>query len=166
MFKETKMNFQKIWCQIWQEPKQTQIHTNSQTYVYGRFLRICVFLFTLTNMGCLCDKGHKLFCLCDNKNEGATRHLWTDVLLTQRAKWTAKRVCRGLFGQYIVDFSKKELLQYSTAKICEGHCFSSSSTEGKQTPRDLRKFAKARVLTENCQRPDFGCVKPGDNNTV
>merc|ERR1719353_1583172 len=28
-----------------------------------------------------------------------------DVLVTQHAKWTAKRIRRGLFGQALVDFS-------------------------------------------------------------
>ena len=37
------------------------------------------------------------------RNKGATLHL-LDVLVTQHAKWTAKCVRLGLFGQSIVDF--------------------------------------------------------------
>ena len=48
------------------------------------------------------------FCISAKKlkkrNEAAALHQ-LDVLLTQYAKWTAKRVRRGLFGQSIVDFS-------------------------------------------------------------
>ena len=42
--------------------------------------------------------------LCKKRNKGATLRL-LDVLATQHAKWTARRIRRALFGQSLVDFS-------------------------------------------------------------
>ena len=40
------------------------------------------------------------------RNKGDTLHL-LDVLVTQHANWTAKRICRGLLGQSLVDFRQE-----------------------------------------------------------
>ena len=60
--------------------------------------------FILTSMGGLCQEGHDFLRLCKKRNKGATLRL-LDVLATQHAKWTARRIRRALFGQSLVDFS-------------------------------------------------------------
>ena len=60
--------------------------------------------FILTSMGGLCREGHDFLRLCKKRNKCATLHL-LDVLVTQHAKWTARRIRRALFGQSLVDFS-------------------------------------------------------------
>ena len=56
-----------------------------------------------TGMGGLCQEGHDFLRLCKKRNKGATLRL-LDVLVTQHAKWTARRIRRALFGQSLVDF--------------------------------------------------------------
>ena len=51
--------------------------------------------------------------LCKKRNKGATLRL-LDVLVTQHAKWTARRIRRALFGQSLVDFSGSS---WSSVKI-------------------------------------------------
>ena len=60
--------------------------------------------FILTSMGGLCKEGHDFLRLCKKRNKSATLRL-LDVLVTQHAKWTARRIRRALFGQSLVDFS-------------------------------------------------------------
>ena len=55
-------------------------------------------------MGGLCQEGHDFLRLCKKRNKSATLRL-LDVLATQHAKWTARRIRRALFGQSLVDFS-------------------------------------------------------------
>ena len=58
----------------------------------GRLLNESFCLpFILTSMGGLCEEGHDFLRLCKKRNKGATLHL-LDVLVTQHAKWTAKRI--------------------------------------------------------------------------
>jgi len=114
----------------------------------GRLLNesFCV-PFILTSMGGLCDEGHEFLRLCKKRNKGATMHL-LDVLITQHAKWTAKRVRRGLFGQSIVDLSSEV---WSGIQLKESVCCQVSqqvSKQAKKTPRLLRSFAQARVVAE------------------
>ena len=59
--------------------------------------------FILTSMGGSVMNDTISFLFAKNRNSGATLHP-SDVLVTQHAEWTAKRVRRGLFGQSIVDF--------------------------------------------------------------
>ena len=66
-------------------------------------MNLCV-PFILTSMGGLCEEGHDFLRLCKKRNKAATLHM-LDVLVTQHAKWTAKRVRRRLFGQSLEDFS-------------------------------------------------------------
>ena len=71
-----------------------------------------------------------------------------DVLVTQHAKWTAKRVRRGLFGQALVDFSTAS---WSSIQLQESaNCTASQQkrTQPKKTPRLLRSFAQSRVVDE------------------
>ena len=73
----------------------------------GRLLNESFCLpFILTSMGGLCEEGHEFLRLCKKRNKGATLHL-LDVLATQHAMWTAKRIRRCLFGQSLVDFSTR-----------------------------------------------------------
>ena len=60
--------------------------------------------FILTSMGGLCQEGHDFLRLCKKRNKSATLRL-LDVLVTQHARWTARRIRRALFGQSFVDFS-------------------------------------------------------------
>ena len=60
--------------------------------------------FILTSMGGLCQEGHDFLRLCKKRNKGATLRL-LDVLVTQHARWTARRIRRALFGQSLIDFS-------------------------------------------------------------
>ena len=91
--------------EIYENARQVKAKAYPRKDSSGRLLseNFCV-PFILTSMGGLCDEGHDFLRLCRKRNKGATMHL-LDVLVTQHAKWTAKRVRRGLFGQSIVDFT-------------------------------------------------------------
>jgi hypothetical protein len=67
-----------------------------------------------------------------------------DVLVTQHAKWTAKRVRRGLFGQSIVDFSTAS---WSSIQLSES---AKTSEQADKTPRLLR--SQERQLTGKTPR--------------
>ena len=97
------------------------------------------------SMGGLCEEGHEFIRLCKKRNKGATLHL-LDVLVTQHAKWTAKRVRRGLFGQSLVNFSTPS---WSSIQLQESMKFGASQQkrqQPKKTPRLLRSFAQSRVV--------------------
>ena len=96
--------------------------------------------FILTNMGGLCQEGHDFLRLCRKRNKGAIARL-LDVLVTQHAKWTARRIRRALFGQSLVDFSGSNL---SCIKIRGSEAESSIvNRRKKQTPRLMAEFSKA-----------------------
>ena len=118
-------------------------------------------------MGGLCKEGHEFLHLCKKRNKAATLHL-LDVLVTQHAKWTAKRVRRGLFGQSIVDFSTASwsAIQLSgsanTSKQAEKTPRLLRSQERQllgKTPRLLRTFAdksaQLTVVPEQAQHQSF-----------
>ena len=71
----------------------------------GQFIteNFCV-PFILTSMGGLCQEGHEFLRLCKKRNKKATLRL-LDVLVTQHARWTARRIRRALFGRSLIDFS-------------------------------------------------------------
>ena len=98
-------------------------------------------------MGGLCEEGHEFIRLCKKRNEGATLHL-LDVLVTQHAKWTAKRIRRGLFGQALVDFSTPSWssIQLKESAFCPAS--QQKREQPKKTPRLLRSFAQKRVVAE------------------
>ena len=96
------------------------------------------------------------------RNKGATLH-HLDVLVTQHAKWTAKRVRRGLFGQSIVDFSTDSWSSIQLQESAKSNPSQSATKQAKKTPRVLRSFAQARIQNEyQCQ--EVGCTKVGDND--
>ena len=71
-----------------------------------------------------------------------------DVLVTQHAKWTAKRIRRGLFGQAnaaIVDFSTE---CWSSIQLQES-LSQQTKRQSKKTPRILRNFAQSRILADD-----------------
>ena len=111
----------------------------------------------LTSMGGLCEEGHDFLRLCRKRNKGATAHL-LDVLVTQHAKWTAKRVRRGLFGQSIVDFTTAS---WSSIQLKESSIKTASQeheVQPKKAPWLLRSFAKARILTDGNGSPVPGML--------
>ena len=71
-----------------------------------------------------------------------------DVLVTQHAKWTAKRIRRGLFGQSIVDFSSASWSSIQLQESAYGSTSEQTRTQPKKTPRLLRSFAQSRVVSE------------------
>ena len=86
-----------------------------------------------------------------------------DVLVTQHAKWTAKRVRRGLFGQSIVDFSTESWSSIQLQESAKSNPSQSATKQAKKTPRVLRSFAQARIQ-DKYQRQEVGCTKVGDND--
>ena len=106
----------------------------------GRLLseNFCV-PFILTSMGGLCKEGHDFLRICKKRNKSATLRL-LDVLVTQHAKWTARRIRRALFGQSLVDFSTSS---WSCIKIRE--------TDLEVQPVNRRKKAVSRMSQEFSQ---------------
>ena len=86
-----------------------------------------------------------------------------DVLVTQHAKWTAKRVRRGLFGQSIVDFSTDSWSSIQLQESAKSNPSQSATKQAKKTPRVLRSFAQARIQ-DKYQRQEVSCTKVGDND--
>ena len=77
--------------------------------------------------------------ICKKRNKSATLRL-LDVLVTQHAKWTARRIRRALFGQSLVDFSTSS---WSCIKIRE--------TDLEVQPVNRRKKAVSRMSQEFSQ---------------
>merc|ERR1712224_570369 len=92
-------------------------------------------------------RGMNFFASAKKRNKEATLHL-LDVLVTQHAKWTAKRIRRGLFGQALVDFSTPSWssIQLKESAFCPAS--QQKREQPKKTPRLLRSFAQKRVVTE------------------
>ena len=134
--------------EIYENARQLKAKSYPRKDSAGRLLNESFCLpFILTSMGGLCEEGHDFLRLCKKRNKGATLHL-LDVLVTQHAKWTAKRVRRGLFGQALVDFSTAS---WSSIQLQESaNCTASQQkrTQPKKTPRLLRSFAQSRVVDE------------------
>ena len=71
----------------------------------GRLLNMSACVpFILTSMGGLCSEGHEFLRLCKKRDIEKTFHMM-DVLITQHARWAARRIKRALFGQALIDFS-------------------------------------------------------------
>ena len=134
--------------EIYENARQLKAKSYPRKDSAGRLLNESFCLpFILTSMGGLCEEGHDFLRLCKKRNKGATLHL-LDVLVTQHAKWTAKRVRRGLFGQALVDFSTAS---WSSIQLQESaNCTASQQkrTQPKKTPRLLRSFAQSRVVDD------------------
>merc|ERR1712139_304295 len=110
----------------------------------GRLLteNFCV-PFILTSMGGLCKEGHDFLRLCKKRNRTATLRL-LDVLATQPAKWTARRIRRALFGQSLVDFSGST---WSCIKIRGSELEPKPVNRRKQqTSRMSQEFSQVGVL--------------------
>ena len=117
--------------------------------------------FILTSMGGLCQEGHDFLRLCKKRNKNATLRL-LDVLVTQHAKWTARRIRRALFGQSLVDFSGSS---WSCIKIHKSKKDVPEPTQVNrrkaQVSRMVREFSKA--VTENDSQP---CQGPGNCHSL
>ena len=116
----------------------------------GRLLseNFCV-PFILTSMGGLCQEGHDFLRLCKKRNKSATLRL-LDVLATQHAKWTARRIRRALFGQSLVDFSGST---WSCIKI--------RGSELEPKPVNRRKQQTSRMMREFSQTEEKDSLVPG-----
>ena len=79
---------------------------------------------------------HDFLRLRQKRNKSATLRL-LDVLVTQHAKWTARRIRRALFGQSLLDFSGSS---WSCVKIHK------SAPEPTQVNR--RKAKVSRIMRE------------------
>ena len=110
----------------------------------------------------LCDEGHDFLRLCKKRSKGVTPHI-LDVLVPQHAKWTAKRVRRGLFGLSIADFSTDNWSNIQLKESAKSNPSQSATKQAKKTPRVLRSFAQARIQ-DQYQRQEVGCTRVGDND--
>ena len=157
--------------EIYENARQLKAKAYPRKDSEGRLLNESFCLpFILTSMGGLCKEGHEFLHLCKKRNKAATLHL-LDVLVTQHAKWTAKRVRRGLFGQSIVDFSTASwsAIQLSnsakTSKQAEKTPRLLRSQERQllgKTPRLLRTFAdKSAQLTDVPEQAQHQSFIPG-----
>ena len=72
-----------------------------------------------------------------------------DVLVTQHAKWTARRIRRGLFGQALVDFSAETWSSIQLQDSAKQKTSLQEKKQPKKTPRLLRSFAQKRIVTED-----------------
>ena len=151
--------------QVYEKARQAKAKAYPRKDSSGRLLNesFCI-PFILTSMGGLCDEGHDFLRLCKMRNKGATLHL-LDVLVTQHAKWTAKRVRRGLFGQSIVDFSTDSWSNIQLQESAKSNPSQSATKQAKKTPRVLRSFAQARIQ-DKYQRQEVSGTKADDNDTV
>ena len=105
-------------------------------------------------MGGLCREGHDFLRLCKKRNKGATLHL-LDVLVTQHAKWTARRIRRALFGQSLVDFSGPS---WSSIKL------RADVPEPKLVNRRKKKISETRMMREFSQADDAGNASDDDSS--
>ena len=70
----------------------------------------------------------------------------------QHAKWTAKRIRRGLLGQSLLDFSTASWssIQLKDSAFCPTS--QEKREQPKKTPRILRSFALSRVVHERIHK--------------
>ena len=98
-----------------------------------------------TSMGGLCKEGHDFLRLCKKRNKGATLRL-LDVLVTQHARWTARRIRRALFGQSLVDFAGSS---WSSVKIHKSASEPTMENKRKaQVSRLTQEFSQAVAVTD------------------
>ena len=131
----------------------------------GRLLNenFCV-PFILTSMGGLCQEGHDFLRLCKKRNKSATLRL-LDVLVTQHAKWTARRIRRALFGQSLLDFSGSS---WSSVKIHKSAPEPTQVNRRKSNvSRMTREFSQAvRQPAKNCHALVPGMSQYGDPQDI
>ena len=132
--------------EIYDSARQLKTKSYPRKDSAGRLLNESFCLpFILTSMGGLCEEGHDFLRLCKKRNKGATLHL-LDVLVTQHAKWTAKRIRRSLFGQSLVDFSTESWSSIQLKGSAKCSFSEKKGVQPKKTPRLLRSFAQSRVV--------------------
>ena len=107
--------------------------------------------FILTSMGGLCQEGHDFLRLCKKRNKSATLRL-LDVLVTQHAKWTARRVRRALFGQSLVDFSGPSWSCIKIRKSAEEP--EQVNRRKKQVSRMAQEFSQAEIAEDTQPHQD------------
>ena len=86
-----------------------------------------------------------IFFVCAKSATKEPLHL-LDVFVTQHAKWTAKRIRRGLFGQSLVDFSTESWSSIQLKGSAKCSFSEKKGVQPKKTPRLLRSFAQSRVV--------------------
>ena len=102
--------------------------------------------FIITSMGGLCTEGHQFLRVCKKKNIEKTHHMM-DVLITQHARWTARRIKRALFGQCLIDFSSDSWSRVSLDNDAQHPPQKrSNNLQQKCTPRLVRQFSSFSVL--------------------
>ena len=95
--------------------------------------------------------------LCKKRNKSATLRL-LDVLATQHAKWTARRIRRALFGQSLVDFSTPS---WSCIKIREtDRELEPVNRRKKAVSRMSEEFSQVGVLKASAQRTELFELSP------
>ena len=121
----------------------------------GRLLNMSACVpFILTSMGGLCSEGHEFLRLCKKRDVEKTFHMM-DVLITQHARWAARRIKRALFGQALIDFSTAP---WSRIQIVKGTHDSKQqrgiNLERNCLPRLARQFSSFPVIGDSHeQRP-------------
>ena len=131
--------------QVYESARKAKAEAYPRKDSAGRLLNesFCV-PFILTSMGGLCREGHDFLRLCKKRNKSATLRL-LDVLVTQHAKWTARRIRRALFGQSLVDFSGSD---WSSIKLHKSVSECQPVSRSKKTvPRMAREFSQAGIST-------------------
>ena len=95
-----------------------------------------------------------------------------DVLVTQHAKWTARRIRRALFGQSLIDFSGSS---WTCVKIHKSSTVEPTQVNRRkaQVSRITRAFSQAaevdaqpRQHTTNCQSLVPGMSQYGDSQNI
>lgn len=145
--------------EVYQSARKAKAEAYPRKDSAGRLLsETCCVPFILTSTGGLCQEGHDFLRLCKKRNKSATLRL-LDVLATQHAKWTARRIRRALFGQSMDDFSGST---WSYIKIRglepEGKTV---NRRKKQTSRIEQEFSQvvSQVSSEECT----SCIDEGDS---
>ena len=100
-------------------------------------------------MGGLCKEGHEFLRVCKKKDLEKAHHMM-DVLITQHAKWTARRIKRSLFGQTLIDFSKDSwsriLIDNAMQKTTQRRGI---NLQPKCIPRLARQFSSFSVVDDS-----------------
>ena len=100
-------------------------------------------------MGGLCKEGHEFLRVCKKKNIEKTHHMM-DVLITQHARWTARRIKRALFGQCLIDFSSDSWSRVSLDNDAQ-HSKQKRpiNLQHERIPRLVRQFSSYSVFDDS-----------------
>jgi hypothetical protein len=97
---------------------------------------------------------------CKERNKSATLRLF-DVLVTQHANWTARRIRRALFGQSLADFSVSD---WSSIKLYKSVSECQPVNRSKKTfPSMAQEFSQAGINTapNHADKEKFPSLVPG-----